>query len=62
MNQRDNESDSTTKVSEPPSPRYIAKPTDSWLEAVGVLKESELSEEAFRLGAEWRERMNRDEN
>jgi len=33
-------------------------PKDSWREAVGALKDSDLFEEALRLGAEWRARAN----
>jgi len=36
-------------------PRPVARP--DWRKAVGMLKDSKESQEAFRLGAEWRERM-----
>ena len=32
----------------------------NWREAVGLLKNCEDSNEAFRIGAEWREQMNRE--
>ncbi|MBL9143958.1 MAG: hypothetical protein JNM99_09780 [Verrucomicrobiaceae bacterium] len=44
----------------PTKPRFEAKPKGSWKKIVGMLKGSEVSEDAFRLGAEWRERMNRE--
>jgi len=31
---------------------------DSWRKAVGAMKDSDLFEEAMRLGAEWRARAN----
>ncbi|WP_395739368.1 hypothetical protein [Prosthecobacter sp.] len=40
--------------------RYEQKPKGSWKGLVGTMKGCDLSEEAFRLGAEWREQMNRD--
>ena len=40
--------------------RYEPKPKGSWKNLVGIMKDSDLSEEAFRLGAEWREQMNRE--
>jgi len=47
---------------EPPTPRlrYVPKPKGSWKKIVGSMKGCEHSEEAFRLGAEWREQMNRE--
>lgn len=39
-------------------PKPVAKP--DWRKAVGMLKDCKESREAFRLGAEWRERMNRE--
>ena len=49
-----------TEVSPPPNSRFVPKPKGAWLDAVGTLKECELSEAAFRQGAEWREQMNRE--
>ena len=43
-----------------PKLRYVPKPKGSWKKIVGMLKDRELSDEAFRLGAEWRAKMNRD--
>ncbi len=43
-----------------PKPRYKPKPKGSWRKIVGRAKDDDLSLEAFRLGAEWRERMNRE--
>ena len=43
-----------------PKLRYEPKPKGSWKKIVGMMKDCELSPEAFRLGAEWRERMNRE--
>jgi hypothetical protein len=43
-----------------PKLRYEPKPKGSWKKIVGMLKDCDLSEEAFRLGAEWRARMNRE--
>jgi hypothetical protein len=43
----------------PAQSRYTPKPPGSWRKLVGRTKEDELSPEAFRLGAEWRARMNR---
>lgn len=40
--------------------RYDPKPKGSWKEIVGTMKDCDLSPEAFRLGAEWREQMNRE--
>ncbi len=40
--------------------RYETKPKGSWKKLVGIMKDCDLSEEAFRLGAEWREQMNRE--
>jgi hypothetical protein len=40
--------------------RYEPKPKGSWKKLVGIMKGCDLSEEAFRLGAEWREQMNRE--
>lgn len=57
----------TTKqkaTSVPPAPqprlRYEPKPKGSWKMLVGIMKDCDLSPEAFRLGAEWREQMNRE--
>lgn len=52
----------TTGVNTPPQPklRYSPRPKGSWRKAVGMLKDSEESREAFRLGAEWRAKMNRE--
>lgn len=43
-----------------PRLRYEPKPKGSWKKLVGAMKNCDLSEEAFRLGAEWREQMNRE--
>ena len=43
-----------------PRLRYEPKPKGSWKKLVGIMKDCDLSEEAFRLGAEWREQMNRE--
>jgi hypothetical protein len=43
-----------------PKLRYEPKPKGSWKKIIGVLKDCEESKEAFRLGAEWRARMNRE--
>ncbi|WP_395746888.1 hypothetical protein [Prosthecobacter sp.] len=43
-----------------PRLRYEPKPKGSWKKLVGAMKDCDLSEEAFRLGAEWREQMNRE--
>jgi hypothetical protein len=40
--------------------RYDPRPRGSWKQVVGSMKDCELSRDAFRLGAEWRERMNRE--
>ena len=40
--------------------RYKPKPKGSWLKLFGRAKNDDLSPEAYRLGAEWRERMNRE--
>jgi hypothetical protein len=52
---------------QPPAPaspqkplRYDPKPKGSWKKIVGSMKDCDLSGEAFRLGAKWRERMNRE--
>lgn len=60
--------DSTAEIespvqTEPPNPprlRYVPKPKGSWMKIVGSMKNCDLSHEAFRLGAEWREQMNRE--
>jgi hypothetical protein len=41
-------------------PRYIPKPKGSWMKLFGRAKNDDLSPDAYRLGAEWRERMNRE--
>lgn len=38
--------------------RYTPKPKDSWKKLIGRAKNDDLSLEAYRLGAEWRARMN----
>lgn len=43
-----------------PKPRYIPKPKGSWMKLFGRAKNDDLSSDAYRLGAEWRERMNRE--
>ena len=40
--------------------RYEPKPKGSWKALVGIMKDCDLAPEAFRLGAEWREQMNRE--
>ena len=40
--------------------RYTPKPKDSWKKLIGRMKDCDLRDEAFRLGAEWRARMNRE--
>jgi hypothetical protein len=40
--------------------RYEPKPQGSWKKLIGRAKDDDLSLEAFRLGAEWREQMNRE--
>ena len=40
--------------------RYKPKPKGSWMNLFGRAKNDDLSPEAYRLGAEWRERMNRE--
>ncbi|HBJ84805.1 MAG TPA: hypothetical protein DDZ88_13225 [Verrucomicrobiales bacterium] len=40
--------------------RYVPKPKGSWKKLIGRAKNDDLSLEAFRLGAEWREQMNRE--
>ena len=39
--------------------RYTPKPKGSWKKLIGRAKNDDLSLEAYRLGAEWRARMNR---
>ena len=56
---------STTDGTQPaPAPqpklRYEPKPKGSWKKIVGSMKDCDLFPEAMRLGAEWRERMNRE--
>ncbi len=41
-----------------PRPRYEPKPKGSWKKLIGRAKNDDLSLNAFRLGAEWREQMN----
>jgi hypothetical protein len=43
-----------------PKLRYVPKPKGSWKKLVGSMKDCDLSKEAFRLGAEWRAKMNRE--
>lgn len=50
---------SSTETNTPPR-RYVPKPKGSWRKLVGTMKDCDLAPEAFRLGAEWRERMNRE--
>jgi hypothetical protein len=45
---------------ETPRLRYLPKPKGSWKKLIGRAKNDDLTAEAFRLGAEWRERMNRE--
>ena len=40
--------------------RYKPKPKGSWMKLFGRAKHDDLSPEAYRLGAEWRERMNKE--
>ncbi|MFZ4765713.1 MAG: hypothetical protein ACOYMN_12230 [Roseimicrobium sp.] len=40
--------------------RYKPKPKGSWKKVYGSMKDCDLFPEAMRLGAEWRERMNRE--
>jgi hypothetical protein len=40
--------------------RFTPKPKDSWKKLIGRAKNDELSPEAYRLGAEWRAKMNRE--
>jgi hypothetical protein len=40
--------------------RYTPKPKGSWKKLIGRAKNDDLSPEAYRLGAEWRARMNRE--
>ncbi len=51
----------STEANAPTQPklRYTPRPKGSWRRAVGMLKDSAESREAFRLGAEWRAKMNR---
>ena len=44
-----------------PAPEKAApKPKDWWKKLIGRAKNDDLSQEAYRLGAEWRARMNRE--
>ena len=43
-----------------PKLRYTPKPKGSWKKLIGRAKNDDLSREAYRLGAEWRARMNRE--
>ena len=43
-----------------PSLRYTPKPKGSWKNLIGRMKDCDLRDEAFRLGAEWRAQMNRE--
>ena len=52
--------DPATENPAPPRLRYEARPKGSWKKIVGSMKDCDLAPEAFRLGAEWRERMNRE--
>ena len=40
--------------------RYKPKPKGSWKKLFGHMKDCDLYPDALRLGAEWRERMNRE--
>ena len=40
--------------------RCTPKPKDWWKKLIGRAKNDDLSQEAYRLGAEWRARMNRE--
>jgi hypothetical protein len=42
-----------------PKLRYVPKLKGSWMKLFGRARNDELSPDAYRLGAEWRERMNR---
>lgn len=43
-----------------PKLRYTPKPKGSWKKLIGSMKDCDLHREAMRLGAEWREQMNRE--
>ena len=43
-----------------PKLRYVPKPKGSWKKIVGSMQDCDLFPEAMRLGAEWREQMNRE--
>ena len=43
-----------------PKQRYVPKPKGSWMKLFGRARNDDLSPDAYRLGAEWRERMNRE--
>lgn len=49
-----------SKETTAPPLRYVPKPKGSWRKLVGSMKHCDLASEAFRLGAEWREKMNRE--
>lgn len=59
MTSKKNTAEASSSASAPKL-RYEPKPKGSWKKIVGMLKDCDLSEEAFRLGAEWRARMNRE--
>ena len=42
-----------------PKLSYVPKPKGSWMKLFGRTRNDNLSPDAYRLGAEWRERMNR---
>lgn len=46
------------KADEASGQRYTPKPCGSWRKLIGRTQADDLSPEAFRSGAEWRERMN----
>lgn len=60
MNSTTVETPEQTAPATSPRLRYVPKPKGSWLKIVGSMKNCDLSQEAFRLGAEWREQMNRE--
>ena len=49
-----------TAVTTAPKLRYEPKPKGSWMKLYGSMKDCDLYPDALRLGAEWRERMNRE--
>lgn len=50
----------SSTASTQPKLRYTPKPKGSWKKLFGSMKDCDLFPEAMRLGAEWRERMNRE--